>query len=397
VNFYRGFDAANGEDSATQDESWLKLGGRLQKSWSGSRNGGSVDLARIFRSASMTERAPSVSVCVPTYNCGRFLPDCIESVLDQSLEEFELVITDDDSNDETENLVTEYLRLDSRIRYFKNERRLGMNGNLRRAAGYARAPLVKMLCADDWLAPNCLEHLKDLLNRHPTAVLATSACVVTDERGQPLEVNFIFGEEEALVSGEKMLSRMATRGGSFGGHSSFMFRRSSYDEVGGYDDQLLYAADLELGARLCRVGDYVHTDAALFYGRQQSGSSSAVNPGRLWDLKDYLEIPRKLFVPRAALDKEWWRWQAFSGMTTAKYLVNAGVALARGDKQKSRAILDLLWARGNLWIGIPWAIPHLFARGVRRVVGLHRPRSRAPQPGMGLPIRRSLLGREKSV
>jgi glycosyltransferase involved in cell wall biosynthesis len=334
---------------------------------------------------------------VPTYNYARFLPDCIESVLGQSLQNCELIITDDGSSDETEDLIQQYLRLDSRIRYIKNERRLGMNGNLRRAASYARGPLVKMLCADDWLAPNCLEKLKDLLDRHPTAVLASSACIVTDERGQPLELNFLFGHEEAVIRGEKMLTRMAMLGGSFGGHSSFMFRRSSYEQVGGYDDKLLYAADLELGARLCRVGDYVHTDAALFYGRQQPASSSAVNPGRLLDLNDYLEIPRKLFEPRVPLDREWWRYQAFSGLITARYLVNAGMALIRGQKQKSGAIFGLLWTRGNMWMGIPWAIPHFVARCGRRVLGLHKPRSRVPQPGMGLPVRRVLPHREQSA
>lgn len=345
----------------------------------------------------MDKNVPSVSVCVPTYNYSRFLPDCIESVLGQSLGDLELVITDDGSNDGTESLVGEYLRRDSRIRYITNEHRLGMNGNLRRAASYARGPLVKMLCADDWLAPTCLQHLKGLLDRHPTAVLATSACVVTDERGQPIEVNFIFGEEEALIRGEKMLSNMAMLRGSFGGHSSFMFRRSSYDQVGGYDDKLVYAADLDLGARLCRVGDYVHTDAALFYGREQPASSSAVNPGRLLDLKDYLEIPRKVFEPRAPLDREWWRYQAFSGLMTARYLINAGTALVCGERAKSAAIWRLLWTRGNMWMGISLAVPHAIARCARRLLDLHKPRSRAAQPGMGVPVRRVLPHHEPSA
>ncbi len=77
---------------------------------------------------------PLVSVCVPTYNYGRFLPDCIESVLEQTLDDWELVLCDDCSTDDTEEVVRSYVERDSRVRYVRNERRLGMNGNLKRTA-----------------------------------------------------------------------------------------------------------------------------------------------------------------------------------------------------------------------------------------------------------------------
>lgn len=64
--------------------------------------------------------APTVSVCVPTYNYGRFLTDCIESVLQQDFADFELVITDDNSTDGTAELVARFAAADARVRYIKN-------------------------------------------------------------------------------------------------------------------------------------------------------------------------------------------------------------------------------------------------------------------------------------
>jgi len=106
--------------------------------------------------------APRVSVCVPTFNYARFLPDCIESVLQQTMADWELVITDDCSTDGTDTIVERYAKADPRVRYIRNEQRLGMSANLKRACDLGRGEYLKVLCSDDWLAPRCLEVLSAL-------------------------------------------------------------------------------------------------------------------------------------------------------------------------------------------------------------------------------------------
>src|SRR5437773_1187334 len=81
---------------------------------------------------------PLVSVCVPTYNYAWFLNDCIESVQAQTLIDWELVISDDCSTDNTTEIVHGYLTNDSRIRYFRNDQRLGMIKNIKHAADLGR-------------------------------------------------------------------------------------------------------------------------------------------------------------------------------------------------------------------------------------------------------------------
>src|ERR1700752_2051267 len=87
--------------------------------------------------------APRVSVCVPTFNYARFLPDCIESVLQQTMTDWELVITDDCSTDGTDVIVDRYAKADPRIRYIRNEQRLGMSSNLKRACDLGRGEYLK--------------------------------------------------------------------------------------------------------------------------------------------------------------------------------------------------------------------------------------------------------------
>jgi glycosyltransferase involved in cell wall biosynthesis len=331
---------------------------------------------------------PLVSVCVPTYNYARFLPQCIESVLAQTLADWEMVITDDASTDDTEAVVMRYARRDPRIRYVKNPERLGMTANLGRAASLGRGRYLKMLCADDWLAPSCLATLHGLMEANPGVVLATSAEIHCEADGSPLWIQFLFGRPLSLIAGETMLDRMAA-GDGFGGNSSFCIRAAAYHRVGGYDPRVRYASDYDLAARLCRVGDYVHTDEPLFFGRRHPAASSAVDPATFVDVVDLFSVPARLFQPRRLGNREWRRYHRRRTALTAQYLVTAAVARARGHHEFARTLLRLVLDHGNLWLGVPWLLGHLPRRAVSRLrrAGAsvpRRPPAAIPIPGVRL-------------
>lgn len=333
-------------------------------------------------------KAPTVSVCVPTYNYGRFLTDCIESVLQQDYGDFELIITDDASTDGTASLVSRYAAEDPRVRLVENPRRLGMNGNIKHAADLARGRYIKVLCADDWLAPGCLSRMVELMDRHPCAALGTSACIIAEEDGRASEVQFLYGRDVSVVPGDAMLERMA-QGHGFGGNSSFFIRASAYREVGGYDGSIPYAADYDLAARLCRIGDYLHTDAPLFYGRRQAAASSLTDPAKMLDVPDWFNIPSKVFAPRPVGSLSWRRYHQISGLLTARYLTQLGLEYARGHRAYADALRRVLVREGNFIVGIPLLPVHIASRIARRVTGKDRPASRPPEPWMGPPARRA--------
>ena len=334
-------------------------------------------------------KTPLVSVCVPTYNYGRFLTNCVESVLAQTLSDWELIICDDASTDNTAEIADSFANADSRIRYIKNDQRLGMNGNIKRAAEYGRGKYLKMLCADDWLAPTCLEVLSTLLDENLEATIATSAEYLSNEFGQPLRIQFLFGEPVSIIEGETMLDRMA-KGEGFGGHSSFMIRRSAYETIGGYDDNLVYAADYDLGARLCRIGRYVHVELPLFYGRMQAESSSSVNPGKLLDVIDAFEIPSKIFRPRRLANKEWRRYQRLTASLTARLLVNYVLQHLRGEHSYAHKLGALLRQRGNFLLGLPLLIWHVPLRAYRKITGTNKPVSLPIQEVAAVPTFREI-------
>lgn len=314
----------------------------------------------------MRSSTPLVSVCVATYNYGRFLKDCIESVLAQTFTSWELIICDDCSTDDSQEIIRKYVDADSRIRLIVNERRLGMNANIKKAAELGQGVYLKMLCSDDWLTDQCLEVLTGFMEQHPDVVLATSAEILSDEQGNALQTQFQFGRPVSLISGEDMLDRMS-RGEGFGGNSSFFIRATAYRQVGGYDASRLYAADYDLAARLCRVGNYLHIDEPLFYGRQQAQSSSSQDPKKLIDVIDFFEIPDRIFQPRAFANTEWYRFQRITASLTARYLLNSFIQNARGEKRQARELRRLLMRYGNFKFGIPWLIFHAPLRLYRRI------------------------------
>lgn len=328
-------------------------------------------------------KQPLVSVCVTCYNYGRFIADCIESVQAQTLSDWELIICDDQSSDNTAEIVRQYAAQDNRIKYLINETRLGMNGNIKRSADLGTGKYLKILCADDWLAPNCLEVLVALMEQHPNVVLATSAEVYTDHE-EPLHVQFLFGKPLTIISGAAMLDRVAN-GHGLGGNSSFLIRKSAYKEIGGYDDRVLYAADYDLGARLCRIGDYLHVDEPLFYGRHHEASSSSNDPKKLIDVIDWYEIPDRIFRPRRFGNREWRRYHWLTMQLTARYLLNTILQHLRANHRFANKLAQMVIKYGNLWLGIPWLLPHVIGRLYRRITGKHRPLSLPPEPNMGIP------------
>lgn len=327
---------------------------------------------------------PRISVCVTTYNYASFLPDCVESVLQQTFNDWELIVCDDCSTDETQVLMERYANADPRIRYIRNVKRLGMSANLKYAADLGTGKYLKILCADDWITRRCLERMLELMETYPNAVLGTSAEIATDAYGVPFAVQFLFGRAVSLIPGRKMLDRMAF-GHGFGGNSSFFIRGTSYHAIGGYDPSLLYAGDYDLAARLCQVGDYIHTDAPLFYGRHHPVSSSSVNPARLFDVRDYFHIPSKVLQPRTVGTRNWYRFHWLKGNLTARYLTNVGLYWLRGNRDRAAALGRILSENGNVPFGATLLPLHCFRRLFNRLTRRNLPRRSAPEPWMGRP------------
>jgi glycosyltransferase involved in cell wall biosynthesis len=183
---------------------------------------------------------PAVSVVIPTYNYGRYLPRTLGSVLAQTFQDFEILILDDGSTDDTAAVVRPYLA-DPRIHY----RRL-TNGGPSRARNLgisrARAPVVAFLDADDSWLPAKLEKQMALFRRDPALGLVYTARRVVDEAGHGLE-----WQEPVQHRGHVL---EALLGGNFICLTSCMVRRQVFELVGTFDEGLSQAEDYDLWLRI---------------------------------------------------------------------------------------------------------------------------------------------------
>src|SRR5687768_17680132 len=116
---------------------------------------------------------PKVSVLIPCYNAALFLDETINSVLDQTFTDFELIIVDNFSTDNSSEIISKYLS-DKRVSYHRNESNIGLVGNFNKSLTFANGDYIKFLCADDKFHPQLLEKFVSIFERYPEVSLVTS-------------------------------------------------------------------------------------------------------------------------------------------------------------------------------------------------------------------------------
>jgi glycosyltransferase involved in cell wall biosynthesis len=205
---------------------------------------------------------PKVSVLIPTYNYAHFLAEAIESVLAQDFQDFELLIMDDCSSDNTAEVARPFCARDARVRFAVNAANLGMVNNWNRCLEEARGPYVKFLFGDDKLFhPQALGKMVALLERHPSAVLAASGRAILDERSQVLDVWRPLAE--GCHNGRKIIGAYLLENGKnlVGEPSAVLFRKA--DARRGFDAQYRQVVDVEMWFHLLEQGDLAYTREPL--------------------------------------------------------------------------------------------------------------------------------------
>ena len=206
--------------------------------------------------------APRISVLIPTYNYARYLPEAIESVLCQEFKDFELLIVDDCSSDNTTEVVQAYCQRDSRLHFSVNSPNLGMVNNWNFCLREARGEYIKMLFGDDRLChPQALGKWLALLEKYPSATLAASARAVLDDNSKPVDIYRSF--PDGCHAGQEIIREYLRQNGKnlVGEPSAVMFRKS--DALRGFDPQYRQIVDVEMWFHLLEKGDLAYTGEPL--------------------------------------------------------------------------------------------------------------------------------------
>jgi glycosyltransferase involved in cell wall biosynthesis len=206
--------------------------------------------------------SPKISVLIPTFNYARFLPEAIESMLAQEFRDFELLIVDDCSSDDTAAVVRPYCDRDPRARFSVNSSNLGMVNNWNHCLALARGEYIKFLFGDDKLChPQALGKMLALLESHPSATLAASARVILDAQSKVLDVWRDL--PDGCHNGRKIITAYLMENGKnlVGEPSSVLFRKS--DAGRGFDPQYRQIVDVEMWFHLLEKGDLAYTREPL--------------------------------------------------------------------------------------------------------------------------------------
>jgi glycosyltransferase involved in cell wall biosynthesis len=131
--------------------------------------------------------APLVSVGLPVYNGEAHLAKALDALLDQDLEDFEVIICDNASQDATPEIARDYAARDQRIRYARNQRNLGLAGNFNRAFQLSTGKYFKWWAHDDWHPRELLRRTTEVLEQDPSAVLCATGVAVMDDDDQVFE------------------------------------------------------------------------------------------------------------------------------------------------------------------------------------------------------------------
>jgi len=208
---------------------------------------------------------PKVSVVIPTHNYGRFLGEAIQSVLDQTFKDFELIVIDDGSTDNTKEMVDSFK--DPRIRYMYQEK-CGQSAAYNAGIQASSGEYIALMDSDDILLREALEKCVNILDSHPEAAFSYSQAYHMDINGRVQSLFIPPCKYSCIREGKDEIRELV-----FSNHiSAPAIRRSCLDEVGVFNPAFAVSEDLDLWIRLAKKWSVAYIAEPLIKYRVHANS-----------------------------------------------------------------------------------------------------------------------------
>lgn len=214
---------------------------------------------------------PTVSVVMLTYNRPQLIGRAIESVMAQTLTDWELVIVQDGANPHTIQVVGEWTARDPRVKHLRRDK----GGNIANATNYglraAQGKYIAILDDDDaWITKDKLEKQVRFLEEHPEYVGCGGGMITIDENGKET-LRYLKPETDDDIRKNALFANPMT-------HSTGMYRRSAIQEIGLYDETLAGFQDWDVWLKLGRLGKLYNFPEHVCYYQMWEGSGSFQAP-----------------------------------------------------------------------------------------------------------------------
>jgi glycosyltransferase involved in cell wall biosynthesis len=250
---------------------------------------------------------PKVTVLMTVYNGEKFVHEAINSILTQTLQDFEFLIINDGSTDQTRNIISSYK--DSRIILIDNDSNLGITRSLNRGLNLAQGEFIARLDSDDIAEPERLARQVSFLEANPNVTLVGSWYRTIDEQGNILEKHTLPCDCIKIRWGLLFYTPFI--------HSSVTFRKDDVlQKVGLYNEDFIYTQDHELWVRIAKIFPVANLDEYLMQYRVHASSVTLFHETHQYDLLfqnciSYMSTVLNYNQSSEAIDKEIFRKMQF--------------------------------------------------------------------------------------
>lgn len=242
--------------------------------------------------------SPLVSVCLPVYNGSRYLAQSIESVLAQTHTNFELLLADDCSTDESAKICLQYAQRDQRVKFWRNASNLGLFANYNRCMENAQGAYIKPFAQDDILHPEMLAKTVEIFQSNSDISLISVGRRWIDENGanisrhvsSPRADNFVPANRP--LPGSVVIRKALTPVTNFIGEPLAVIFRADAKGTG-FDEDLAHVGDLEYWLRLLHNGSFYYKSDILCSYRSHPGCQTRKNWADYMISSDFLKLGKK--------------------------------------------------------------------------------------------------------
>ena len=218
-----------------------------------------------------------VSVCIPVYNGENYLEECLNSVLNQTFKNFEVIIVDDQSSDASFEIGRKYGGIDNRLRVFQNDRNLGLVNNWNRCIELSHGEWIKFVFQDDLIELNCLEKMIKVAMLERGMVVCRRR-IVFDNVGfktrktfkkysRRMSIDAVFQGASDISPNDFCNAVIDNLGYNFIGEpTAVMMHRSAFEKIGRFNPRFIQLCDFEFFSRIgCNLGlRYIPETLATF-------------------------------------------------------------------------------------------------------------------------------------
>ena len=226
---------------------------------------------------------PLVSICTPTYNRPEYLRQAVASCGAQTYPHFEVIITDNSTNNESADMASKWT--DRRVRYYRNNGNIGPTQSVLRGLSLATGKYIKILMDDDLIKPRSLELMVKALEENPSAAIAMAPMDLIDEKDRrifpqfyvfrTMHYRFRYQVGDGLIDRRRILRDFLTRDYPCTVPSGILYRAEALRRAVPVSPEAEFAADLELCMQLAAEWDFYYIDQVLSSWRYMPANHTA--------------------------------------------------------------------------------------------------------------------------